>query len=79
MDNKPAGGDQDALARARETIARQKGEIERLKRTDPDEARQVQQHVARLFQEYLANGLAATGFERSPEFGTYLFSSWPSD
>jgi predicted GNAT superfamily acetyltransferase len=52
-------------------------EIERLKRTDPGEARQVQQHVARLFQEYLANGLAATGFERSPEFGTYLFSQRP--
>src|SRR4051794_40981135 len=37
MDNKPAGGDQDALARARETIARQQGEIERLKRRLADE------------------------------------------
>ncbi len=54
-------------------------EIERLKRNDPGEARQIQQHVARLFEENLANGLAATGFERSPEFGTYLFSSCPSE
>jgi len=66
---------------ARETVARipVPTEIERLKRTDPGEARQIQQHVARLFEEYLASGLAATGFERSPEYGTYLFSPCPSD
>jgi GAF domain-containing protein len=37
MDDKPAVGDQDALARAQETIARQQGEIERLKRRLGDE------------------------------------------
>ena len=53
-------------------------EIARLRQTDPEEARGIQQHVGRLFQQYLATGLAATGFERSPEFGTYLFSPWPN-
>ena len=53
--------------------------IDRLRRTDPAEALQIQQQVARLFQQNLASGLAVTGFERSSEFGTYLFSSWPSD
>jgi predicted GNAT superfamily acetyltransferase len=53
--------------------------LARLRRTDPDEVLQIQQQVARLFQHNLASGLAVTGFERSAEFGTYLFSSWPSD
>ena len=53
--------------------------LERLRRTDPGEVLEIQQRVARLFQENLAGGLAATGSERSPDFGTYLFSSWPSD
>ena len=56
-----------------------RADIDRLKRTDPDDAQQIQQRVARLFQEYLASGLAVTGFERSTDSGTYLFSSWPSD
>lgn len=59
------------------------GEIDQLKRTDPGEAGRIQEQVARLFQEYLSSGLAVTGFERSADFGTYLFSSlspsWPSD
>lgn len=53
--------------------------LDRLRRTDPDEVLQIQQQVARLFQQNLASGLAVTGFERSPDSGTYLFSSWPSD
>jgi predicted GNAT superfamily acetyltransferase len=53
--------------------------IDRLRRTDPDEVLQIQQRVARLFQQNLADGLAVTGFERSADSGTYLFSSWPSD
>jgi len=56
-----------------------RADVDRLKRTDPDDAQQIQQRVARLFQEYLASGLAVTGFERSTDSGTYLFSSWPSD
>ena len=44
----------------------------------PNEARDIQQRVARLFQEYLASGLIATGFERSSDFGTYLFTPCPS-
>ena len=53
--------------------------LARLRRTDPDEVLQIQQQVARLFQQNLASGLAVTGFERSSDSGTYLFSSWPSD
>ncbi|HTM14332.1 MAG TPA: GNAT family N-acetyltransferase [Bryobacteraceae bacterium] len=53
--------------------------LDRLRRTDPDEVLQIQQQVARLFQQNLASGLAVTGFERSPDSGAYLFSSWPSD
>ncbi len=53
--------------------------LDRLRRTEPTEVIEIQQRVARLFQQNLDAGLAVTGFERSPEFGTYLFSSWPSD
>jgi predicted GNAT superfamily acetyltransferase len=53
--------------------------VDRLRRTDPGEVIEIQRRVARLFQQNLDAGLAVTGFERSPEFGTYLFSSWPSD
>jgi predicted GNAT superfamily acetyltransferase len=54
-------------------------DVERLRRTDPAEAVEIQQRTMRLFQQNLESGLAVTGFQRSPEFGTYLFSSWPSD
>jgi predicted GNAT superfamily acetyltransferase len=53
--------------------------VEQLRRTDPAEAVDIQQRTMRLFQQNFGNGLAVTGFERSPEFGTYLFSSWPSE
>lgn len=53
-------------------------EVARLKQSDPKEAREIQQRVGRLFQEYLATGLIATGFERSSEYGTYLFTPCPS-
>jgi predicted GNAT superfamily acetyltransferase len=53
--------------------------LDKLRRTEPAEVLEIQQRVARLFQHNLEAGLAVTGFERSPEFGTYLFSSWPSD
>ena len=53
--------------------------LDRLRRTDPAEVIDIQQRVARLFQQNLESGLAVTGFERSADHGTYLFSSWPSD
>lgn len=53
--------------------------LDRLRLTDPDEVLEVQQRVARLFQQHFASGLAVTGFERSADYGTYLFSSWPSE
>ncbi len=54
-------------------------DVERLRRTDPAEAVEIQQRTMRLFQQNIESGLAVTGFERSPKVGTYLFSSWPSD
>lgn len=53
--------------------------LDRLRQTDPAEVLEVQQRVAHLFQQNLANGLVVTGFERSIDSGIYLFSSWPSD
>ncbi len=53
--------------------------LDRLRLTNPDEVLEIQQRVGRLFQENFASGLAVTGFERSADFGTYLFSSWPSE
>jgi predicted GNAT superfamily acetyltransferase len=53
--------------------------LDRLRRSEPAEVIEIQQRVARLFQQNLDAGLAVTGFERSPDFGTYLFSTWPSD
>jgi len=53
--------------------------LDRLRRSEPSEVLEIQQRVARLFRQNLENGLAVTGFERSNDSGTYLFSSWPSD
>ena len=53
--------------------------IDRLKRTDPDAASDVQQQTGRLFERHFREGLTITGFERSESAGTYLFSQCPSD
>jgi predicted GNAT superfamily acetyltransferase len=40
--------------------------------------RESQESLARELQRHFANGLAATGFERSEDSGAYLLSPWPS-
>jgi predicted GNAT superfamily acetyltransferase len=57
-------------------------DIERIKRTDPEGAIEIQRQICKRFRMHLSNeldgGLAVTGFERSTEAGTYLLSPWPS-
>jgi predicted GNAT superfamily acetyltransferase len=53
-------------------------EIYTIKDTDPARAREIQKRVSDQFHEYLAKGLAVTGFERTPETGAYVFSTWDS-
>lgn len=52
--------------------------IGEIKRTDASKAREVQSQVSVAFDRHLSNGLAVVGFERTPEFGTYLLAPWPS-
>jgi predicted GNAT superfamily acetyltransferase len=49
-------------------------DIYQIKETDPQQAREIQKRVSNQFQENFVKGLAVTGFERTPEAGTYLFS-----
>ncbi len=45
---------------------------------DPEQARAEHARVSDRMEEYLASGLAVTGFERSPTHGIYLLSKWQS-
>ncbi len=53
--------------------------IYEIKEKDPARAREIQKRVSDEFLEKFAKGLAVTGFERSPENGTYLLSKWDSN
>lgn len=53
-------------------------EIYSIKESDPAQAREIQKRVSEQFLDNFSKGLAVTGFERTPEAGTYLFSTWPS-
>ena len=53
--------------------------IYQIKDTDPARAREIQQRVSRSFLENLSKGLAVTRFERTPEAGSYIFTTWPSN
>lgn len=72
--------DEGGKAKHGEIVARipVPAEIYKIKETDPARARQIQKRVSDQFLENLSKGLAVTGFERTPETGTYLFSTWPS-
>jgi predicted GNAT superfamily acetyltransferase len=50
-------------------------DIEQIRRSDPHRAREIQQRVSSQFVECLNSGLVVTGFERTPENGTYLLSA----
>lgn len=49
------------------------------KRADPARARETQALVSSLFDKYLSQGLAVTGFERGETSSSYLLSPWPSN
>lgn len=68
------------MRKAVEPVARVSvpADIARIKRADPERARDIQCAVAEQFAKCLKQNLAATGFERGEETGSYLFSSWPS-
>ena len=53
-------------------------DIYKIKATDTARAREIQMRVADQFLENFSKNLAVTGFERSAENGTYLFSPWES-
>ncbi|MGD1094796.1 MAG: GNAT family N-acetyltransferase [Bryobacteraceae bacterium] len=50
-------------------------DIEKIKHSDPSRAREIQQRISDQFLEHFSNGLAVTGFERGPEFASYLFTA----
>jgi predicted GNAT superfamily acetyltransferase len=64
----------------RETVARISitNDIYKIKANDFAQAREIQKRVADQFQENFSKNLAVTGFERSAENGSYLFSPWES-
>ncbi len=53
-------------------------DIYSIKANDFARAREIQKRAAVQFLEYFASNLAVTGFERSAESGTYLFTQWES-
>ena len=53
--------------------------IDSIKREDPRRAREIQARVREEFQQHLANGWAAVGFERQPDCGVYLLGPWESE
>ena len=53
-------------------------EIYAIKESDHAGAREIQRRVSDQFQENFAKGLIVTGFERTPEAGSYIFSKWDS-
>jgi predicted GNAT superfamily acetyltransferase len=53
-------------------------DIYRIKETDAARAREIQKRVTDQFQENFAKGLAVTGFDRTSEAGSYIFSKWDS-
>lgn len=64
----------------REVVARISitNDIYKIKASDFAQAREIQMRVADQFLENFSKNLAVTGFERSAENGTYLFSPWES-
>jgi len=61
-----------------ETVARISvpSDIYTIKESDPARAREIQKRVSQEFLDHFSKGLAVTGFERTPEAGTYLLTHW---
>jgi len=53
--------------------------IARVRREDPDRARRIQSAVADQFIAHFTENLAVTGFEMTPDAGTYLLSPWRTE
>jgi predicted GNAT superfamily acetyltransferase len=53
-------------------------DIYEIKASNPARAREIQKRVSEQFLEHFSKGLAVTGFERTPESGTYLLTTWDS-
>jgi predicted GNAT superfamily acetyltransferase len=53
--------------------------IYQIKDTEPSRAREIQQRVSAQFLDNLSQGFAVTRFERTPEAGSYIFTTWPSN
>jgi predicted GNAT superfamily acetyltransferase len=51
-------------------------QIAALRRTDPAQARCIQQAASEHFEQCFSRGLAVVGFERGEDFGTYLLGRW---
>jgi len=52
-------------------------DMERVRRENPGQAREIQRSNAAKFQRAFERGLAVTGFERSEAAGVYLLERWP--
>ena len=53
-------------------------DIAELRQHHPKRAREIQLALSGAFLAHFQQGLAVTGFARTPESGVYLFSQWPS-
>lgn len=53
-------------------------DIAKLREQKPAQAREIQASIAGEFERYFRDGLAVTGFERTPEAGIYLLTPWDS-
>ena len=47
-------------------------DIANIRRDDPKATREIQKSIGDRFQQHFADGLAVTGFERTPDAGVYL-------
>jgi predicted GNAT superfamily acetyltransferase len=76
-----AGGSLEQAPEAAAEVARISvpSDIYQIKDTDPARAREIQQRVSNEFLEHLSKGLVVTRFERTPEAGSYIFTTWPSN
>lgn len=52
-------------------------DIARIRREQPERAREIQRTNAERFQDCFARGLAVTGFQRAAADGVYLLEPWP--
>jgi predicted GNAT superfamily acetyltransferase len=53
--------------------------IARIRQEDPERARRIQSAIADDFLDCFARNLVVTGFEITPDAGTYLLSPWPAE